>query len=250
MSKQAGLQTFTSLGLSFRYGSFEDVFAYSKEHPILLAPSGPGLSEIDRADRYREALHHADILLPDSGFLVLWKSIFSKAPAVRYSGYAFLYDFIHTVEPSFLQQVLWVMPDQETAEATTHYLHQKKGLEQINTYLAPWYEGEEIADPALINRIEKDEPSTVILCIAGGKQELLARFIQRTLTSPPPTYALGAAIAFMVGTQAAINPLWDKCYLGWLIRIITKPSLYLPRYCKAIRLAKLLLSETLTRNSN
>ena len=48
----------------------------------------------------------------------------------------------------------------------------------------------------------------------------------------------GAAIAFMTGEQAPINKFIDKIYLGWLMRIIWNPKLYLGRILKSFKIIK------------
>lgn len=237
--KISDLKTFHALGLTFHYGEFALVFAQRKTHPLLLAPSGPGLANLDKAREYREALAHADILLPDSGLLVSWQNIFSTQKAVRYSGYAFLKDLLKNAPASFLEKALWVMPDAETAHATERFL-KEQNLPPSEMVVAPWYEETEIADPALREKVAASSPSAVIICIAGGKQEILGTYLKQHLTNPPPIYCLGAAIAFLNGQQAPVTPRWDKLRLGWLVRIFHRPSHFLPRYLKALRLLYLL----------
>ena len=45
-----------------------------------------------------------------------------------------------------------------------------------------------------------------------------------------------AAIAFLSGQQARIPLIFDKIYIGWLVRIIFNPFVFLPRYSKAFKL--------------
>ena len=42
-------------------------------------------------------------------------------------------------------------------------------------------------------------------------------------------------MAFLTKDQAPINTFFDKFYMGWLLRILFKPNIYLPRYFKAIK---------------
>ena len=53
-------------------------------------------------------------------------------------------------------------------------------------------------------------------------------------------------IAFLNKTQAPINDFYDKIYLGWLIRIIFKPNIFLKRYLKAFKLFFLVLKNKVT----
>jgi UDP-N-acetyl-D-mannosaminuronic acid transferase (WecB/TagA/CpsF family) len=56
----------------------------------------------------------------------------------------------------------------------------------------------------------------------------------------PGILCLGAAIAFLSGAQTAI-PVWaDRMCVGWLLRIISSPKRYLPRYIDALKLVPVL----------
>ena len=55
----------------------------------------------------------------------------------------------------------------------------------------------------------------------------------------------GAAISFFTGDQAPINVFFDKIYLGWLIRIIFNPIVFLPRYLKTLKLINIVLNNNI-----
>ena len=59
----------------------------------------------------------------------------------------------------------------------------------------------------------------------------------------------GAAISFLTKQQAPINDFYDKIYLGWLVRIIFDPRVFLSRYYKAFKLFFLVLNNNvITKN--
>jgi len=52
---------------------------------------------------------------------------------------------------------------------------------------------------------------------------------------------IGAAIAFLSGDQAHI-PFWaDRLALGWLVRCLRDPRVFVPRYLRAFKLAYLVV---------
>jgi UDP-N-acetyl-D-mannosaminuronic acid transferase (WecB/TagA/CpsF family) len=57
----------------------------------------------------------------------------------------------------------------------------------------------------------------------------------------PAIHYIGAAIAFLSGDQVNI-PVWaDRLYMGWLLRTLSDPKRYLPRYWDARLLLPLML---------
>ena len=74
--------------------------------------------------------------------------------------------------------------------------------------------------------------------IGGGVQEPLAIYLRNKIKYKVCIMCTGAAIAFMTGEQAPINKLIDKIYLGWLMRILWKPNLYLGRILKSFKIIK------------
>jgi UDP-N-acetyl-D-mannosaminuronic acid transferase (WecB/TagA/CpsF family) len=65
--------------------------------------------------------------------------------------------------------------------------------------------------------------------------------LKQNLQPLPAIHCIGAAIAFLSGDQVRI-PLWvDRLYLGWLLRCLSQPRRYVPRYWSARKLVKLML---------
>ena len=80
-------------------------------------------------------------------------------------------------------------------------------------------------------------PQHIIVTVGGGTQERLRPPIsKRNLTCRPAIHCIGAAIAFLSGDQIHI-PVWaDRFYLGWLLRSLSEPKRYIPRYLDAFQL--------------
>ena len=108
-----------------------------------------------------------------------------------------------------------------------------------DVYLAPLY-GPQITDEELLERLEARKPRHIVLGVGGGTQERLGLFLKQRLSYRPAIHCIGAAIAFLSGDQVHI-PVWaDKFYLGWLLRSLSEPKRYLPRYLDAFKLYPLL----------
>jgi UDP-N-acetyl-D-mannosaminuronic acid transferase (WecB/TagA/CpsF family) len=106
-------------------------------------------------------------------------------------------------------------------------------------YEAPLY-GSDLADPALILRLQALRVKHIVITIGGGTQERLGLYIKRNLEYLPAIHCIGAAIAFLSGDQIRIPDWADRLYLGWLFRCFSAPSRYIPRYWSAGKLLPLL----------
>jgi UDP-N-acetyl-D-mannosaminuronic acid transferase (WecB/TagA/CpsF family) len=107
--------------------------------------------------------------------------------------------------------------------------------------MAPIYGSGPIVDQALIDLLNRLRPQHVILTIGGGTQERLGFYLKSCLAYRPAIHCIGAAIAFLSGDQVHI-PVWaDRFYLGWLLRSISEPKRYIPRYWEARKLLSLML---------
>jgi UDP-N-acetyl-D-mannosaminuronic acid transferase (WecB/TagA/CpsF family) len=100
--------------------------------------------------------------------------------------------------------------------------------------------GAEIDDRELIERIQRSGARHIVLGVGGGTQERLGFYLKRNLSYIPAIHCIGAAIAFLSGDQVYI-PTWaDRFGLGWLLRILSDPKRFGPRYLDAWRLAPLM----------
>ena len=232
----------TILGIRFFNDELEKALDIARENGgLILAPSGPGLAELGANPHYDAALRAADINLVDSGYLVvLWRKRTGEHLR-RHSGLKFIKALIDSPAFKAEPRQLWVMPTEAQARSSRAFL-KREGIDlpERAFYTAPFYEAMPVRDPALLERIREDEPRYVVLGIAGGKQEVLGHWLRRELGGSPAILCIGAAIAFLSGQQANI-PAWaDRIYIGWLLRILTDPKTFLPRYWKARKLDRLL----------
>ena len=89
--------------------------------------------------------------------------------------------------------------------------------------------------------INKLKPNFILINIGGGTQEVLGLYLKEKLAFKPTIICTGAAISFFTKDQAPINRFIDQFYLGWFVRLIFNPSVFLKRYLYSLRLIPMIL---------
>ncbi len=235
------INTLKILGIDFFNGDVKQVVKILKSGGLMVVPSGPGLNTIQQDHTYYRSLRTADLVIADSGYMALIWNAFNKEKISRISGLEFLVEFFADVDVKASSFVL-VDPTPGDSEANRNYLNSAGfSIPATASYLAPMYEKGNIVDPELLAKIEKERPKYVLLNVGGGTQEILGAYLRSNISYRPAIICTGAAIAFLTGRQASI-PTWaDRLFVGWLLRCIEKPKLYIPRYFKAFRLFVLMV---------
>ncbi|WP_028521868.1 WecB/TagA/CpsF family glycosyltransferase [Runella limosa] len=234
--------TVTILGVRFFAGQVEDVFKQLENHGgLLTAPAAPNLADILKEQDYYNALYNSDIVIPDSGYMVLiWNWILRREPIQKISGLKFINFFLQHISTS-PKKIFLVNPSNEEGEANRLLLH-KKGARISDTcmYTAPIY-SKQVDDHKLLELVEINQPHWILINIGGGVQEKLGLYLRQNLSFKPAIICTGAAIAFKTGKQVPI-PAWiDRLYLGWLARCVSNPRLYIKRYLKSFYLLMILI---------
>ena len=230
------------LGIDFFDGSAQAAIEIMRNGGLLVIPAAPALKDLDRNPGYRDALLNADLALTDSAFMVLIWNRLQSNPINRLSGLEYLRELL--LEPDVRQpgNTLWIMASPLSAKRNLTWLAgQGITVPEDHIYTAPIYGSGPINDPALLDRLNRLCPQHVILTLGGGTQERLGLYLKRSLVCRPAIHCIGAAIAFLSGDQVHI-PVWaDKYYLGWLLRSLSEPKRYIPRYWDARKLLALML---------
>jgi UDP-N-acetyl-D-mannosaminuronic acid transferase (WecB/TagA/CpsF family) len=235
-------KTLKILGINFFRGKSTEVVQRLKSGGLLVVPAAPALITIKTDRDYYQSLIEADVVIPDSGYMVLMWNIFNRQKLQRISGLKFLKDFFADREVKQEPNILLVDPRETEAKANLSYLESMNfKVSEDASYIAPVYNKSNVNDEVLLDLIEKRKPRYIIINLGGGVQEKLGAYLKRNLSYKPAIICTGAAIAFLTGKQASIPNWADKLFLGWLFRCIEKPSLYLPRYFKAFKLATFML---------
>jgi UDP-N-acetyl-D-mannosaminuronic acid transferase (WecB/TagA/CpsF family) len=229
------------LGVKFFVGDALQAVQRMKKGGLLVVPAAPALKNLPHDDGYRRALLEADLVITDSAFMVLIWNYLQHDSIRRLSGLEYLTELLK--EPSFLEpgESFWIMANQDSAEINCGWLRRQGiNLTPKDIYMAPLY-GKAVQDPVLLERIKARRPKHIVVTIGGGIQERLGLYLRQELGYSPAIHCVGAAIAFLSGDQVHI-PAWaDRMYLGWLLRCLSDPKRYLPRYWSARKLFALLV---------
>jgi UDP-N-acetyl-D-mannosaminuronic acid transferase (WecB/TagA/CpsF family) len=230
----------TILGIPFFLGSVDAAVERMQSGGLLAVPAAPALVELASNPSYRDALLHADLVLPDSAFMVLAWNMLQRDHTRRLSGLTYLRRLLQHPSVRRAGNCLWVMPSEESSMRNLAWLA-GQGIEVPAdwVYVAPLYDSVP-ADAVLVELLERLRPQHVVLTVGGGVQEQLGWYLKQRLSFAPSIHCVGAAIAFLSGVQARI-PVWaDRLYLGWLLRSVSNPGRFLPRYWTARKLFGLL----------
>jgi len=230
------------LGIHFFNGSAQESVDLLKNGGLLVVPAAPALINIRKDKFYFRALLESDVAIPDSGYMVLIWNIFRTPKIRKISGWKFLTTFLNDPEIIQTDSILLVDPSSEESKANWKYLNENGfKLSSDHSYVAPWYKGEELIDTTLLSILEHKKPKYILVNLGGGVQEKLGLYLKNNLSYKPAIICTGAAIAFLTGRQAKMPSWADKLFLGWLMRCIDKPKVFVPRYLKAFKLITLIL---------
>ena len=211
-----------------------------KKNGLFLFPSGPGLSTLENDKTYHNALKNADYIFFDSGFFVILIRVFKGIKFNKFSGYKFIKLFLKYIKKNNRKIILCIDPNIKYSQ-NNKILLKKLGVRKVYNYIAPKYNPKNIKDSKLVNFINKIKPDFVLNNIGGGTQEILGLYLKERIKYKTTILCTGAAISFFTRDQAPINNLIDKLFLGWLVRILFNPSIFLKRYFYALKLFPMVL---------
>ena len=225
------MKKFTFFGIKFIDGNFKSIKILIDKGGLLVLPAAPALLNIKTDKKYHKALKNADIALFDSGYFCLLLRMFKRIKVRKFSGLKFLKQFLQS-QKNNSNKILFIDPSNKDKIINKKYLKSLR-LNKIIQYVAPIYNKDYTKDLNLLKIITKKKPKYIVINLGGGIQELLGSYLKSNLDYKPSIICSGAAISFLTGQQAKIPIIFDKIYLGWLVRIIFDPHIFLPRYLKA-----------------
>jgi N-acetylglucosaminyldiphosphoundecaprenol N-acetyl-beta-D-mannosaminyltransferase len=223
------------LGIKFYNVGYQYVLdILLKGRKYLVIPAAYALARSYYFKKELKALQKSDIAIFDSGFFCFSLRLIKNIKVDKFSGYKFLNFFLDDVRNKN-KKILSLDPSFEDLKYNKKYLQFKK-FKFVKNYVCPMYQDKVIEDKRLIKIINEYKPEFIISNIAGGKQETLALYIIQNATPNSSVICSGAALAFLTGRQAPITNFIDEYYLGWLIRLIYNPKLYLSRILFSFKL--------------
>jgi UDP-N-acetyl-D-mannosaminuronic acid transferase (WecB/TagA/CpsF family) len=229
------------LGLDFFEGTAAEAVDRALDRAgLIVAPSGTCFTRLQQDPIYRDAMTKADQVLPDSGFMVLLWRLLRGDPIRRISGLAYLNELFKRPNLRSGEATIWVLPNQEAQETTMSWLRDH-GFPTApeNFYVAPIY-GSPVEDSVLLEKIRSQQPRHVIIALSGGIQEKLGSYLHHSAGYSLAIHCIGGALGFIAGYQTAISPWADRFYLGWFMRLIADPRVFLPRLWEARSLPNLI----------
>jgi N-acetylglucosaminyldiphosphoundecaprenol N-acetyl-beta-D-mannosaminyltransferase len=225
------------LGVKFFIGDAPEAVEKGARGGLMVAPAAPALVDMEWDEHYREALSEADLVITDSGLLVVLWNAFTSDRVHRVSGLEYLKLLLKRPEFRKPGETLWVMPSRESMQRNLSWLKsQGYAVEEDDCYLAPKYAPGPISDESLLRKAREMRPRHIIVCIGGGVQEKLGLFLKRGCDFLPAIHCTGAALGFFSGDQVRIPDWADRYILGWFFRCLWKPARFVPRYARAIQL--------------
>jgi UDP-N-acetyl-D-mannosaminuronic acid transferase (WecB/TagA/CpsF family) len=230
------------LGINFFTGDASSAVELGSRGGLVLAPAAPALCELGRDQAYRQALQQADLVITDSGFLVLLWNTMTRDQIERVSGLKYLRVLLSRAEFKEPGASFWVMPTDAARDLNLAWL-QANGcrLRAEDCYVAPQYGAGPILDERLLELINQRRPRHVLVCVGGGVQEKLGLYLKKGCAAQPAIHCIGAAIGFLTGDQVRIPDWADQKILGWFFRCFSDPRRFVPRYLRALELPFILL---------
>jgi UDP-N-acetyl-D-mannosaminuronic acid transferase (WecB/TagA/CpsF family) len=224
------------LGVRFFVGNASEAVEIGVRGGLVVVPAAPALIDLAQDREYRQALLEADLVITDSGFMVLLWNLMMLDRIRRASGLEYLKILLARPEFREPHSVLWVMPSKDSLATNLAWLRaQGFPVESQDCYVAPKYIGP-VADDELVKLVHSRRPRHVIIGLGGGVQEKLGLYLRRRYHPTPAIHCIGAAIGFLSGDQVHIPHWADQWILGWLFRCASNPRRFVPRYMKALRL--------------
>jgi len=151
----------------------------------------------------------------------------------RISGLKYLKHLLARLKGEGSAKVFWVLPTKRARQKLLDWSRRETLPVKIdNCYVAPQY-GLDIEDRRLIALVEEYHPAHVVIAIGSGPQEKLGYFLRENLSYRPAIHCIGAALGFITGDQVAIPNWADRFYLGWLLRLLAQPRVFVPRLWRA-----------------
>ena len=213
---------------------------YIVKKGLFVFPAGPALASISHSNEYYDSIKKADLVFFDSGFFVLLLKLFKNISVNKFSGYKFLKLFFNHLKKNKSKSVFCVDPNLKFSKSNKNFL-KELGVNKVYNYIAPKYEIKNFSDRKLLKKIKKVKPDFILTNIGGGKQEILGLYLKKNLKIKTTILCTGAAISFFTREQAPINSLIDKLYLGWFVRLIFNPFVFLKRYLYGLKLIPMVI---------
>jgi N-acetylglucosaminyldiphosphoundecaprenol N-acetyl-beta-D-mannosaminyltransferase len=237
VSEVSKFSTCQILGIEFFNGDVDEAVASMFLHGgFLVAPSGTCFARLREDERYRRAMLGSDLAIADSGLMVLLWRLLRRENVQRISGLKYLKHLLENLKGEGNRDIFWVLPTEGAQQRLFDWSRREAfSINRENCYVAPRY-GSDVEDRNLLAMIAQNRPTHVMIAIGSGAQEKLGYYLRENLLYRPAIHCIGAALGFITGDQVSIPNWADRFYLGWLWRLVARPSIFIPRLSRALEL--------------
>lgn len=189
-----------------------------------------------RDEDYRRALLASDLAIADSGLMVLLWKFFTGERVPRISGLEHVKRLLEHASVRQAGATLWVVPTEKAREKLLHFLRSRNlATSEAEVYVAPKY-GRPVQDEALLAIVRQGHPTHIVIAVGSGVQDKLGLYLIQKLDFRPAIHCIGAALGFLTGDQVHIPDWADRFYLGWFLRSLAQPRVFIPRFWSARKL--------------
>ena len=162
---------------------------------LLVVPAAPALRDLQTQPAYRDALLSAEMVIPDSAYMVMiWNALHPGSQLRRLSGLKYLRELLLRDQVRTPGSTLWVMAGAQSAALNLSWLH-REGIRvpETHVYTAPVYgdRGTGVVDESLLALLERQRPSHIVVTIGGGTQERLGLYLRQNLSYVPGIHCIG-----------------------------------------------------------
>ena len=225
------------LGIKFFNGNVDEAVGLMERHGgYVVAPSGTCFARLREDEPYRRAMLSADLVIADSGLMVLMWRLLRHEKIQRISGLQYLKQLLTNLERERNARVFWILPGTRARQNLLDFFRRKAFPVKIeDCYVAPRY-GLEIEGRHLLALVEECRPAHIVIAIGSGPQEKLGHYLRENLSYRPPIHCTGAALGFITGDQITIPDWADRFFLGWFLRLMAQPRRFIPRLIRGFEL--------------
>ena len=240
---------FRIFGVKFLNANINSILKIIDKSNLIVVPSGPGLASVDKDKEYLQAIQSADFAILDSGYFCILLFFFKGLVVKKISGLLLIKNFIKYISKKKNTTLFTIDPNKIESLENKKLLESKSISMGKHQYVAPFYNPKKIIDKKLKKILQRVKPRYILINLGSGVQEVLGSYLAKNLSyNPKPTIlCTGAAIAFLTRRQAPVSDLFDRMYLGWLVRCFYNPRKFIQRYAKAFRLLLLVKKHKLLK---
>src|SRR5437016_12069474 len=148
------------LGIQFFNGDVDEAVELMSRHGgFLVAPSGTCFARFREDEMYRRAVLAADLVIADSGLMVLLWRLLRRKSVQRISGLKYLKHLLAKLKREGTGEVFGVLPSERARQKLIDWSRREAfSISMENCYVAPRY-GLETEDRNLLALIEQRRPA-------------------------------------------------------------------------------------------